>query len=473
MREKFYIFLFSIVLLNSFIQVTSNDKIVLPLYYINNSDGITNYIEYLFQPQLYTKIKLGNPEQIIYLLITTDSDYFSIEADDINPKFYDSNISSTFTNTNNKLSFYNERYKLGFICLEQFYFINDLNTMQEELYQNLSFDYIYELSEEYINKKYYIDNQNNEISGIIGLEFPKSFSCDNFLIRLKNIEAIQKNIWSIIFINSNPYLIVGEDPYINNNSEMRKTNCYNSGYYQHWFFLFSDIKVGDTKLNEERIAQYSPQFGGIIGTKEYKNYIRINFFDDLIKNGKCFEKNITINDKIYSYYECDININLNNFKPIEFIHQELSYKFILEKNDLFIDFNGRKYFLCIFLEESENPYYTTKNWIFGLSFIKKYNFVFDQDAKMILFYDKENSNKNIETNIESPEDSPFHIGIIIFLAVFTGLILIYLLIRFIFKPKQIKANELEDSFRYKNQASLSNKDIMNSIYNSKYNQLGV
>ena len=69
MGEKFYIFLFSIVLLNYFLQVTSNDKIVLPLYYINNSDEITNYIEYLFQPQLYTKIKLGNPEQIIYLLI--------------------------------------------------------------------------------------------------------------------------------------------------------------------------------------------------------------------------------------------------------------------------------------------------------------------------------------------------------------------------------------------------------------------
>ena len=48
MGEKFYIFLFSIVLLNSFIQVTSNDKIVLPLYYINNSDKNINYIEYLF-----------------------------------------------------------------------------------------------------------------------------------------------------------------------------------------------------------------------------------------------------------------------------------------------------------------------------------------------------------------------------------------------------------------------------------------
>ena len=473
MGEKYYIFLFSIVLLNSFFQVISNDKIVLPLYYINNSDKIGNYIEYLFQPQLYTKIKLGSPEQNIYLLITTDSEYFSIEADDINPKFYDSNISSTFTNTNNKINFYNERYKLGFKCLEQFYFLNDLNSLQEGLYQNLSFDYIYELSEEYINSKYYIDNQNNEISGIIGLEFPKSFTYNNFLSKLKNIGAIPKNIWSIIFFNSNPYLILGEDPYIDNNSEMKKTNCYSSGYYQHWYFLFSDIKVGDTKLNEERIAQYSPQFGGIIGTNEYKNYIKINFFDDLIKKGKCFEKNITSNDKIYSYYECDIDINLNNFKQIEFIHQELSYKFILDKNDLFIDFNDRKYFLCVFLEESDYSYQNTKNWIFGLPFIKKYNFVFDQDSKMILFCDKENSSKNIESNIESSEDSSLSIGIIIFLGVFTGLILLYLLIKFIFKPKQIKANELEDSFRYKNQGSLNNQDIMNSIYNSKYNQLRI
>ena len=37
----------------------------------------------------------------------------------------------------------------------------------------------------------------------------------------------------------------------------------------------------------------------------------------------------------------------------------------------------------------------------------------------------------------------------------------------------MKANELEDSFRYNNQGNMNNKDIMNSFSNSKYSQLGV
>ena len=59
------------------------------------------------------------------------------------------------------------------------------------------------------------------------------------------------------------------------------------------------------------------------------------------------------------------------------------------------------------------------------------------------------------------------------MCIFTGLIIVYILIKLIRKPKQIKANELEDSFRYNNQGSMNNKNIMNSFSNSKYNQLGI
>ena len=48
------------------------------------------------------------------------------------------------------------------------------------------------------------------------------------------------------------------------------------------------------------------------------------------------------------------------------------------------------------------------------------------------------------------------------------------MIKIIFKPKQIKANELEDSFSYKNQDIINNdKENINAIYNSKYNKLGI
>ena len=474
MGGKFHIILFIIILLNSISLINNNhSKIIIPLYYSNN-DNISNYIEFLLQGQLYAKIKLGSPEQIIYLLISTDTSYFSIESHDINKKFYDSNKSSTFSNTDIKFSFYKEKYKSGSYCTDQFYLINNIDDMKEVIYKNITFDYINSLSEEYIlkEKKYYIDKNYNELSGIIGLQIPKSLSYISVLQRFYNIKAISKNIWSIFTINSQPYLLLGEDPYINDQTEVKRTNCYVSEYYHYWYFLFNDIKVGNTKLKEERIAQYSPQIGVIIGVKEYKNYIQKNFFNDLIMNEKCRENNLTLNEKFYSYYECDSDINLDNFEPLEFIHQELSYKFILDKNDLFADFNNKKYFLVIFLEKVEYSYQNSNNWMFGTPFIKKYNFVFDQDRQIILFY--ENNNKNTSNDYKSSGNSSFTIIIIIFLSIFTGIIIVYLVIKIIFKPKQIKANELEDSFSYKNQDIIDNdKENINAIYNSKYNKLGI
>ena len=159
---------------------------------------------------------------------------------------------------------------------------------------------------------------------------------------------------------------------------------------------------------------------------------------------------------------------MNNFENLEFIHQELSYIFILDKNDLFIDVNDKKYFLCIFPEE--NRYKNENNWIFGTPFIKKYNFVFDQDIKKILFYE---DNANIKSNYESSKISKLALTIIIILSIITFLIFLYIIIKIIFKPKQIKANELEDSFNYKNEENLNSKEIKNSFVNSKYNSLGI
>jgi len=59
---------------------------------------------------------------------------------------------------------------------------------------------------------------------------------------------------------------------------------------------------------------------------------------------KCESKELTHKQAIYSYYECNIDVNINNFEPLTFIHSELGQKFILDKDDLFKDYNGKKYF---------------------------------------------------------------------------------------------------------------------------------
>ena len=339
-------------------------------------------------------------------------------------------------------------------------------------FNDISFNYIYELSEEFTNseKKIFIDKNKNELSGKIGLQISKSYlSSSNFLNSLIYINAIESDIWSIIFTkekNNQAYLIIGEDLFIYYNSEKKYTSAYLSGIDSYWHFYFCDIITGSMKLNKERIAEYAPQLGVIVGTEEYKNYINNNFFVNLTKENICVQKNISFNKEIYSYYECDKNININNFEPIIFTHQELSYNFTLDKNDLFIDYNNKKYFLCIFLEK-DNSYNSNgeKHWMLGIPFIQKYNFVFDNNLKKIYFYENEYEYK------KQGKMGWFVWVLIIALATFTALLGFYLLFKIIYKPKRINANELEDSFNIQKNAK---EDVdLGSFYNSKYNKLGV
>ena len=138
--------LFFIILLNTIYFIQSNGNVIIPLYYSENINKL-NYIEFLLRPQLYGKIKIGSPKQIIYLLISTDINYFSIESNSLNTKFYDPIKSSTFVNSNNQFTFYEENYKSGFYCTDQFYFINNINNLQkEEIYNNVTFMYINDFS---------------------------------------------------------------------------------------------------------------------------------------------------------------------------------------------------------------------------------------------------------------------------------------------------------------------------------------
>ena len=159
-------------------------------------------IESLLQNQLYAEITLGTPEQKIYLSITTETDSFSIESKSINDKFYIHNKSSSYINTNKRLSFYHERYKEGYVFKEKFYFKNLYEKDVQQPYNNISFNYILELSEDYKKneKIYYIDNNQNQISGTIGLQILKTYtSSSHFINSLSYIGAINKNIWSLIY----------------------------------------------------------------------------------------------------------------------------------------------------------------------------------------------------------------------------------------------------------------------------------
>lgn len=438
----------------------------------------------MLQNQLYAEIKLGTPQQNIYLSISTETAAFSIETDLVNNKFYSYNKSSTHLNTQKKLSFYHEKYNSGYIFQDTFYFLNEYNRITNNFrpYDNITFDCIFELSEDYNKEKqYYIDNKNNLISGVIGLQIPKSYDTSNNIINsLNHIGAINNTILSLLYTDlyneNKAFLIIGRDPYQfkdsdnkSNINEPKRVSAFTNGIDSYWYFIFSDIKSGNVKLNQERTAEYAPHLGVIIGTAEYKNYINNTFFANLTKENICSEKHINISGKKYLYYECDKYIDLNHFETISFVHQEFSYNFTLNRNDLFIYMNDKKYFLCIFADNDEDGKGNdnNKHWILGEPFTKKYNFVFDYNSKTILFYEE----KDIEINNNEYTIYAWILTIILLALILT--VGIYLIFKVIFRPKRIQANELEDSFNYNKQKNSQKETDLTSFYHSKYSQLGI
>jgi hypothetical protein len=120
---------------------------------------------------------------------------------------------------------------------------------------------------------------------------------------------------------------------------------------------------------------------------------------------------------------------------LTFIHNELGQKFILDKDDLFKDYNGKKYFLVLFQAKGE-----TQKWALGTPFVKKYPLTFDHESRNIFYYESGNNNEDEGT----PTSKIILICVCVALgigAVILGIVLGKILVA---NRKKKKAKELEE-----------------------------
>jgi hypothetical protein len=194
-------------------------------------------------------------------------------------------------------------------------------------------------------------------------------------------------------------------------------------------------------LNEHRTGKFAPQYGVIFGPLIFDRLITKEFFEEYINNKKCERKTY---DNKHDYYVCDEDINLSKFKSIEFKAKGLYEKnFTLTKDDLFLKKNGKLYFLMAFGRKGKWQY----SWTLGKPFMKKYNFLFDQDGKQILYYNKVETPRDTITQIfESKTFLYFLYGGIGVLLIVIGF-LVYYLVR-ILKERKKTLYELEDEYVY-------------------------
>ncbi len=430
----------------------------------------SEFYEKLFYNQIYVKMKVGSKKQEIpfYLYLRQHSliiqsanskngqvkgIFNELESDSYkfikNQSFYD------------KLNDYDaDDLGIAYISEDNFYFDSSKNSIM----------------------KFYLSIENYDAAhitegGKIGLDLDSSdIIVDknmNFVYYLAEKKYISSYNFSILYDSSifNEYkgkLYIGADPHKILNIAIDKQDLKTAYRAQNeWAFLFNDIFFDDKIIQQGAVAQLYPEFGFISGHANFFNELKKSprWSEYFNKTKKCHTHSFYIKDfesyefyrfsSLFTGYYCDKDVDINDITPenITFRSIDLEYDFVLNRNDIWIEKNGYKYFLILSaaLEQVD--------WIFGAPFFKKYQLTFNLDSKQIGVYTNINFNKK-----EKPEESSnqyiIYICIIAGLVVLSGMLSFFLIRLYVYLPRKKRANELlDDDFEYKTNENQDNKIV--------------
>ena len=360
------------------------------------------------------------------------------------------------------------------IINEALYLYNDLNLKEQNPFKYIQI--IYSDNEEKINVKAYQSTCIN-----IGLALGSIYYQENptnLINQLKReIKVIETYDFSIKYNKDNEgEIIIGSEPHIyspDNYFELQyrlvgaldKKNQNSRDWFLNFDKLYYQYKVKSTgKIINETIGLVKSlrikfNMGIINGPNEYKELIKRHFFNDLIKEGKCFEK-ITTDKKTIFFCNKSAESNIqNDFPTLYFEMKQYNKLFELTYKDLFREKNGKFYFLIYFGEYSYGEYFTI-----GTIFLKKYFFTFNQDTKMIGFYNENlpgGKKNNTNDNSFLIKNKVYLIFIIFVLIIIFGLLGFYLGKLLYDNVRRKRINELDDNYQYNSNEYLNNDDNEN------------
>ena len=401
---------------------------------INSSkiDSSTFMNEILFT-KLSTNISIGTPKQIIPLIIRFKISPLSITSSlTIFPKNiikYNNSLSSTFYSDNfsdfKKYDF--DEFRVGLTAKENFDFGS----------KNINLNFI--LAKEIVN----------DVSGVLGLNLnDDKLGKFNILKQLKEKELISSTVFFFNFENTEDNsplhykgkLIIGAYPHEYNSKKYNKENYFeikansifqnNKELYEiknlEIYYSDEDNKID---FSESTLSNFDFSRNIIIGTSKFKTFITEKFQE--MYNEKCKEKTVWG----LRAFECDNDIDINKLKNIKIHYGITNYTFVLKPNDLFTSYNNKLYYLITFYPSNID----FKTWSFGITFLKKYNFVYDQEKKVIGFYN------NKENDFSKTYLKIFLIISLIIIIILSSLYIHNIIFK---KQRRIRANELEDNIDY-------------------------
>ena len=372
----------------------------------DQDDVINNLRKNILQIDLI----VGTPEKQLNIILRFDSYHFALPSEQVKGNFEKlSESSSTLIKSSENMTFINQYFTEGFLCKENFKFKN--HNGKDIKINNFYFIYIIELC--------------SEFPGILGLNLkPKptdNIDEYNFINALKKLNIINSYCFTIIYEDKKGEIIIGNRPHEYDKRYKKEYFIYFKSYYLDWGIKFNYIYINGKKIlvKDDEFSILKIESRLISAPEYYKNY-----FDELFKNyisqGLCFSK-YSLSNYTYYYY-CKTN-KLVNFSSVYFEIDYPRFNFSLDKDDLFEKVNDFYYF-AIIIRKLE------KNWNFGKQIFQKYQFIFEQDKKIIGIY----------TKIEKQSSIGYILIIILIIII---LILIVMIYRSYTKlPKYIKASEL-------------------------------
>ena len=452
-------------------------KIPFGIYNLKDLNDSIDIIDNFFYNTIYINLSIGTPQQIIPFALDINSQTFSAPYN-----LFDKNLSSSFEYAlESEYHYQLEDVSIGFCSKD----ILNLNNTKQKINFILGIKYL---------------NNNNKL-GIIGLKIPKKieYLVYPFFRSLKKVGYIKSYVWTLKFFdnislidtitfNKNKSNIIGEfifgdephnyeiDKYKYNNTEYFKVNTLSYYGYFYWDIEFNSIYfMKKDKINENKFsriivqgirkAKIIPEKGFMICPLEFFDSIIKNFFQEYFDQGICKQNKIN-NNYFYKYIECNYNTSfkVSSFPTISFDHLGFDSIFNLTYKDLFIvDRKNNKYIFLIFNKKD------TSSWELGRIFLRKYQFIFNEDLKSIGYYKSTNVYNNIENNNNKVNKMKYAFLIII---IFIFSFLLFLLgmfcqKKFLNKDRKIRANELEENFSYesnfnidKNKINKKNKSII-------------
>ena len=455
-----------------------------------NNNNLSNIFH---SKELYTEVLIGDPPQCINLNINTESFIYYIQPDlcyDNSPSFYNYSLSKSFHIIISEDDIFN--YNDGVYSSDLFSFYNST-----DLRTNITrkdFEFFYSL--------YRYKNYKN-ICGIAGFGLKHrnaDTDIDTFINSLKSKGLIKDYFWTYEYFDKEENKIINF-PQINNKYIIDNydgliiignySNEYDPIYYDKNSYISTLAVERETNLkwdlvfhkiyciyNEEISiikdihADLSINYDYIISTKEYFEKLILPFFNLYLEKQICKINEIKKNAYMYEVIYCDKKLftiqDIKKFPTIYFYHHNFNYTFEITYNELFKEINNNIYFLIL----KNIGTFNANFWKLGKIFLNKYHFSFNQDSKMIIFYNKMKPKNNFINDTENGiiNKIKFNINYIwIIICIICLIAGIYIGNKIIIRNRKLRANELQDEYDYK--AENINND--NKRYNEKNIEMGV